>query len=102
RAVVILIRRVVSDEILGAQFPRNLIERSFEREHVAGEERLATGLLRECLQIAICLVGDLTCFDAGYGSQEAGLGRDCKNRRFGALSDIDGVADICATVSVFT
>src|SRR5205085_6282485 len=100
RAIVTLISRVVRDEILRSELFRDFGERTLERKHVASEKRDAARFLGQRLQVAIFLVGDLACFDARHRREKTSLGRNRKDRRLGALRDVDRVVDIGAAVGV--
>src|SRR4029079_16590885 len=55
-AVVVLIDRLIGEQILRPQFFRDLFEGLFKLEHVAGEKRLAASLFAELGQKLVALV----------------------------------------------
>src|SRR6185503_243683 len=75
---------------------------SFEGKHVAGKKCDATRFLGQRRQITILSILYFARFYTRYGRKKSGLGRNRIDGGFGALGDIDSIANVGPAVSVFT
>src|SRR6516225_7705187 len=99
-AVVAIVCRLVSNQILRAELLRDSVKGSLQRQHVTGEQRSSAGFIAESGELSVCFILHLSCFNSGHRRRKTCLGGNRVDGRLGSLRDIDRVAQIGAAIGI--